>query len=63
MASVMARARQTLADGSEYKGEFVNDVMHGEGAIRYADGKRYKGAFLNGKPAPDAAPRHSRLRQ
>jgi len=35
---------------SEYKGEWVNDIMHGKGTYKWQGGeKEYAGAWLEGK--------------
>lgn len=34
---------------SSYEGEWENDVMHGQGAFRWADGSSYEGSFHQGE--------------
>ena len=34
-----------MADGSTYKGEFEDDMMHGSGFYKFASGNLYKGEF------------------
>lgn len=40
----------TLANGTRYEGEFLNDKLVGEAKINYPDGSIYVGSVLNGKP-------------
>ena len=39
----------TFADGTEYVGEFENDVFHGQGTMTDADGARFVGLYQSGK--------------
>eukprot|EP00360_Condylostoma_magnum_P000812 CAMPEP_0168313266 /NCGR_PEP_ID=MMETSP0210-20121227/711_1 /TAXON_ID=40633 /ORGANISM="Condylostoma magnum, Strain COL2" /LENGTH=46 /DNA_ID= /DNA_START= /DNA_END= /DNA_ORIENTATION= len=36
------------ANQSIYKGQFSNDLKHGEGVMKFNDGSEYKGEFKNG---------------
>ena len=38
------------ADGSSYKGEWSNDLIHGSGVYVNANGERYEGQFAYGEP-------------
>ena len=38
----------TFADGSVYKGNFNNDMIHGYGLFSYRNGDKYEGNFLKG---------------
>jgi len=38
------------ADGARYEGDWVNDEMHGNGAIRFPNGSEYRGAFSHNNP-------------
>jgi hypothetical protein len=35
--------------GSVYRGEWKNNLRHGEGSFQWADGEKYIGAYVNGK--------------
>ena len=37
-------------DGSEYDGEYINNIKEGNGTFKWADGRIFKGTFKNGKP-------------
>jgi hypothetical protein len=39
----------TLTDGSEYRGDFANDKMHGDGVMTFANGTRYEGQWERGE--------------
>ncbi len=38
----------TYPDGSVYRGEFKDDLPHGEGVLVSSDGSRYEGEFRFG---------------
>jgi len=38
-----------LSEGSDYEGQFLDDMRHGEGTMAYKDGRVYTGAFKKDK--------------
>jgi hypothetical protein len=40
----------TCADGSIYKGQWCNDLFHGEGTLSHCSGMRYSGLWIKGRP-------------
>ena len=38
-----------LADGREYKGEYIDDKKEGDGLFIWPNGRQYKGGWKNGK--------------
>ena len=37
-------------DGSEYNGEYKNNIREGEGTFKWANGVIFQGKFVNGRP-------------
>ena len=37
------------ATGAKYDGDFYNDMLHGQGLLRYENGDQYEGTFFDGQ--------------
>ena len=38
----------TFPDGTQYVGEFKDDMLHGQGTFTYPDGRQYVGEYVDG---------------
>ena len=52
LISIMVEKTHTYPDGSQYVGEFKDDLFHGQGTLTYANGDQYVGEYVNGKAKP-----------
>ena len=39
----------TWPDGHKYEGQWLNDLMNGEGVFHFADGRLYQGHYKDGR--------------
>ena len=45
----MAEKAHTYPDGSQYVGEFKDDLFHGQGTYTYASGRQLEGIWEEGE--------------